>query len=137
MCKQLDLAPGGPEDDDGVPAFLAKAMSAPHSKSVTNALELLVDLGAMLPETNDLTTLGKCLSTISLHPRVGACVFFEMERSVVSPELQLNLTYLFTFFLIGKMVIWYVYIGRDGGRRISRVLELTPLSSFIPIGPIF
>ena len=76
MCKQLDLTPGGPEDDDGVPAFLAKAMSPPHSKSVTNALDLLVELGAMLPETNDLTTLGECLATISLHPRVGKMVIW-------------------------------------------------------------
>lgn len=74
MCKILGLAPGGPEDEDGVPAFLAKAMSVPHSKSVTNAIELLVDLGAMLPETNDLTTLGECLSVMSLEPRVGKMV---------------------------------------------------------------
>jgi Oligonucleotide/oligosaccharide-binding (OB)-fold/Helicase associated domain (HA2) len=71
MCKQLGLAPGGPEDDDGVPAFLAKAMSAPHLKSISNALELLVDLGAMQPETNNLTTLGECLAVLSLEPRVG------------------------------------------------------------------
>jgi HrpA-like RNA helicase len=76
MCKQLDLAPGGPEDGDGVPAFLAKAMSPPHAKAVSNALELLVELGAMLPETNDLTTLGECLATISLHPRVGKMVIW-------------------------------------------------------------
>ena len=76
MCKQLDLAPGGPEDSDGVPSFLAKAMSPPHTKSVTNALELLVELGAMLPETNDLTTLGECLATISLHPRVSKMVIW-------------------------------------------------------------
>ena len=76
LCKKLGLAPGGIEDDDGVPAFLAKAMSAPHPKSVSNALELLVDLGAMEPVTNNLTTLGLCLSTISLEPRVGKMVIW-------------------------------------------------------------
>ena len=76
MAKKLDLAPGGPEDEDGVPAFLAKAMSPPHSKSVSNALELLVDLGAMLPETNALTDLGICLSVISLEPRVAKMVIW-------------------------------------------------------------
>ena len=76
MCKQLQLAPGGPEDDDGVPAFLAKAMSAPHLKSVTNALELLVEMGAMQPETNDLTALGECLAVLSLEPRVGKMVIW-------------------------------------------------------------
>ncbi len=79
MCltsKRLGLAPGGPDDDDGVPAFLAKAMSAPHSKSVSNALELLVDLGAMDPESNQLTALGQCLSVLSLEPRVGKMVIW-------------------------------------------------------------
>jgi HrpA-like RNA helicase len=76
MCKKLGLAPGGPEDEDGVPAFLSKAMSPPHTKSVSNALDLLVDLGAMLPETNDLTTLGECLSVLSLEPRVGKMVIW-------------------------------------------------------------
>lgn len=79
MClftKKLGLAPGGPEDPDGVPAFLAKAMTPPHEKSISNALELLVDLGAMIPETNDLTHLGQCLSILSLEPRVGKMVIW-------------------------------------------------------------
>ncbi|EJK66684.1 hypothetical protein THAOC_12372, partial [Thalassiosira oceanica] len=54
QCKRLKLAPGGPDDPDGIPAFLSKAMTPPHSKSVLNALELLVDLGAMDEETNEL-----------------------------------------------------------------------------------
>lgn len=76
MCKQLGLAPGGSDDEDGIPAFLAKAMSAPHLKSVSNALELLVDLGAMQPDTNTLTPLGGCLSVLSLEPRVGKMVIW-------------------------------------------------------------
>lgn len=74
MTKKLCLAPGGAEDSDGIPAFLAKAISPPHEKAVSNAIELLVDLGAMLPETNGLTELGKCLSVLSLEPRVGKMV---------------------------------------------------------------
>ena len=79
MClqsKKLNLAPGGPEDADGIPAFLAKAMSPPHEKSVSNALELLVDIGAMEAETNELTSLGRCLSVLSLEPRVGKMVIY-------------------------------------------------------------
>jgi HrpA-like RNA helicase len=71
QCKQLKLAPGGPDDPDGIPAFLSKAMTPPHSKSVMNALELLCALGAMDEETNELTNLGICLSALSLEPRVG------------------------------------------------------------------
>ena len=74
MCKKLGLAPGGTDDDNGIPAFLSKAMSAPHAKSVNNAIELLVDLGAMEPESNQLTALGQCLSVLSLEPRVGKMV---------------------------------------------------------------
>lgn len=39
-----------------------------------DALELLVDLGAMDEETNELTDLGWCLSALSLEPRVGKMV---------------------------------------------------------------
>ena len=49
-------------------------MTPPHSKSVMNALELLVELGAMDGDTNDLTDLGVCLSGLSLEPRVGKMV---------------------------------------------------------------
>ena len=74
MCKQLGLAPGGPESHDGVASFLSKALDAPHQKSIANALELLVDLGAMDQETHDLTDLGRCLAVLSLEPRVGKMV---------------------------------------------------------------
>ena len=76
MSKKLCLAPGGSEDPDGIPAFLSKAISPPHEKSVSNALDLLIDLGALLPETNDLTDVGKCLSVLSLEPRVGKMVIW-------------------------------------------------------------
>ena len=76
QCKKLELAPGGPNDNDGVPAFLAAALTPPHVKSVTNAIECLVDMGAMDDETNELTQLGQCLSTLSVEPRVGKMVIW-------------------------------------------------------------
>jgi hypothetical protein len=101
MAKKLELAPGGPEDDDGVPAFLAKAMSPPHAKSVSNALELLVDLGAMLPETNDLTILGLCLSILSLEPRVGKMVIWSylLGCARVSSSMAVAMSYKSPFIL--------------------------------------
>jgi ATP-dependent RNA helicase DHX36 len=94
LCKKLGLAPGGIEDEDGVPAFLAKAMAAPHPLSVSNALELLVDLGAMEPVTNRLTTLGLCLSTISLEPRVAKMVIWShllgCSRSAVDMAVTMS-----------------------------------------------
>jgi len=74
QCKQLKLAPGGPDEPNGIPAFLSKAMTPPHTKSVMNALELLCALGAMDEETNELSNLGSCLSALSLEPRVGKMV---------------------------------------------------------------
>jgi HrpA-like RNA helicase len=104
MClvsKQLGLAPGGPDDDNGVPAFLAKAMSAPHLKSVTNALELLVNLGAMYPETHQLTALGECLATLSLEPRVGKMVIwsFVLGCARVASNMAVAMSYKSPFVL--------------------------------------
>jgi len=101
MCKQLRLAPGGPEDEDGIPAFLAKAMSAPPLKSVMNALELLVEMGAMQPETNDLTVLGECLAVISLEPRVGKMVIWSyiLGCARVSSNFAVAMSYKSPFVL--------------------------------------
>jgi HrpA-like RNA helicase len=104
MClftKKLGLAPGGPEDADGVPAFLCKAMSPPHEKSISNALELLVDLGAILPETNDLTNLGQCLSILSLEPRVGKMVIWSylLGCARVTSQMAVAMSYKSPFAL--------------------------------------
>ncbi len=76
QCKKLNLTPGGPEDNDGIPAFLAAALTPPHPKSVSNALEMLVNLGAMDDDTNELTRLGHCLSCLSVEPRVGKMIIW-------------------------------------------------------------
>ena len=78
QCKKLNLAPGGPEDHDGIAAFLNKAIDAPHPKSIQNALELLVELGAMDESTNSLTDLGWKLASLSVDPRVGKCVIWSI-----------------------------------------------------------
>jgi HrpA-like RNA helicase len=104
MClftKKLGLAPGGPDDVDGIPAFLEKAISPPHEKSISNALELLVDLGAMLPETNDLTNLGQCLSILSLEPRVGKMVIWSylLGCTRVAAQMAVAMSYKSPFIL--------------------------------------
>ena len=101
MSKKLGLAPGGPDDPDGIPAFLAKAISPPHEKSVANALELLVNLGGMVPETNDLTNLGECLSILSLEPRVGKMVIWSylLGCSRVASHMAVAMSYKSPFVL--------------------------------------
>jgi ATP-dependent RNA helicase DHX36 len=79
MClqtKRLGLAPGGPDDYDGLPGFLSRAMSPPPKLSVDNAMEYLVSVGAMDAKTNNLTSLGRCLSALSLEPHVGKMVIY-------------------------------------------------------------
>jgi len=101
MTKKLGLAPGGPEDEDGIPGFLSKAITPPHTKSVSNALELLVNLGAVLPETNDLTTLGECLSVLSLEPRVGKMVTWSylLGCTEVASQMAVAMAYKSPFVL--------------------------------------
>jgi ATP-dependent RNA helicase YTHDC2 len=101
LAKRLGLAPGGTEDRDGVAAFLGRAMSTPHKKSVTNALELLVDMGAMQRETNDLTDLGHCLSILSLEPRVGKMVIWSylLGCSQVASNMAVAMSYKSPFVL--------------------------------------
>jgi len=101
MTKKLCLAPGGPNDEDGIPAFLSKAITPPHAKSVSNALELLENLGAMVPETNDLTTLGECLSVLSLEPRVGKMVIWSylLGCTKVASQMAVAMSYKSPFTL--------------------------------------
>lgn len=101
MCKQLHLAAGGPDDEDGIPAFLEKAMSPPHLKAVQNALDLLVEMGAMRPETNNLTALGECLAVLSLEPRVGKMVIwsFILGCARVASNFAVAMSYKSPFVL--------------------------------------
>lgn len=101
---KLQLAPGGPDDPNGIPAFLSKAMTPPHSKSVLNALELLVELGAMDEETNELSDLGVCLSALSLEPRECSIYAFVVP---LAPSVYSR----FVFVGVGKMVIMSHLIG--------------------------
>lgn len=76
QCRKLNLALGEQLSPDGIPAFLSTAITPPHPKSVTNAIELLIAIGAMIPDTNELTNLGICLSQLSMEPRVGKMVLW-------------------------------------------------------------
>jgi HrpA-like RNA helicase len=106
QCKKLHLAPGGFDEPDGISAFLAKALTPPHPKSIANALELLVEIGAMEEDTNNLTDLGKCLSVLSLEPRVGKMVGKKDETQLVCELDALICCCRILFFLI-----WSGYLG--------------------------
>lgn len=74
-----------------------------------NAIELLVELGAMDDDTNELTDLGVCLSALSLEPRES-----HSRLHFVSLRLVLAHTLCVRFHCIsgvGKMVIMSHLIG--------------------------
>ncbi len=71
------------------------------AKSVINALDLLVELGAMEEYSNDLTDLGICLSALSLEPRVGKMVImsFLIGCSKASSWMAVGMSYKSPFAL--------------------------------------
>ena len=101
QCKKLGVAPGGPQDWDGIPAFLNKALTPPHHKSIENAIQLLVDLGAMDGETNDLTHLGHHLAALSVEPRAGKMVIWSYLLGCVRQAVaaSISMSYKSPFFL--------------------------------------
>ena len=102
QCKKLKLAPGGQDDSDGIPSFLSKVLTPPpHPKSIQNALDLLVDLGAMVEDINDLTELGECLSVLSLEPRVGKMVIWSyiLGCSVAAASMGVAMSFKSPFVL--------------------------------------
>jgi HrpA-like RNA helicase len=101
QCKKLDLTPGGQDEDDGIPAFLSAALTPPHPKSVTNAIDMLVDLGAMEPHTNDLTHLGHCLSCLSVSPEVGKMIIWSyiLGCSQSASSMAVAMSYKSPFFI--------------------------------------
>jgi HrpA-like RNA helicase len=74
QIKSLGLAPGGPKSADAsIASFLLKALDAPHNLAVKNAVELLVQIGA-LDADEQLTELGYKLANMPMDPRIGKMI---------------------------------------------------------------
>jgi HrpA-like RNA helicase len=82
LSKRLNLAQGGYESPTGIPAFLDKAIERPHPLAVKNAVETLVELGAITKEENDLTSLGAALGNLSVDVRMAKSVIFGLLLGV-------------------------------------------------------
>ena len=73
----MGLAQGPPDSPTGLAAFLGRAMDAPHSLSIRNAVELLKDIGA-LDSVEDLT--GACHQHVYKSILGDLCLCFSRQN---------------------------------------------------------
>ena len=72
---------------DSIAAFLAKAVEPPAAKAVENAVDLLRAIGALAPEGEALTELGRHLAAFPLPPQVGKMLLFGSLFGCLDPVL--------------------------------------------------
>jgi len=69
--------------------FLKNALEPPEPRSITSAMDSLVLLGAMHPETTDLTELGFHLASLPIDPRLGKMMIYGCLLHCLLPMLTL------------------------------------------------
>lgn len=67
--------------------FLAKAVEPPAQAAITGAVQLLEDIGALEPDTEALTVLGRHLAALPLPPRVGKMLLYGLLFGCLDPVL--------------------------------------------------
>ena len=72
---------------DSISEFLVKAVEPPSAKAVENAVELLQAIGALTPEGEALTELGRHLAAFPLPPQVGKMLLFGTLFGCLDPIL--------------------------------------------------
>ena len=70
-----------------VAAFLGRAVEPPIDVAVTNAVRLLEDIGALEPESEELTLLGRHLAALPLPPRIGKLLLYGVLFDCLDPIL--------------------------------------------------
>ncbi|KAK6152264.1 hypothetical protein DH2020_014899 [Rehmannia glutinosa] len=72
----------------GISTFLAKALQPPDPLAVENAIELLKTIGA-LDDREELTPLGRHLSTLPLDPNIGKMLLMGSVFQCLDPALTI------------------------------------------------
>lgn len=67
--------------------FLSQAVEPPPIPSIKNAVQLLEEIGALVPKTEKLTLLGRHLATLPLPPRVSKMLLYGVLFGVLDPIL--------------------------------------------------
>eukprot|EP01018_Ginkgo_biloba_P016943 Gb_40990 [translate_table: standard] len=83
LCLQMKSLQFG-----SIAAFLSKALQPPESLAVQNAIDLLKTIGA-LDEMEELTSLGRHLSTLPLEPKVGKMLLMGAVFQCLGPALTI------------------------------------------------
>lgn len=83
LCLQIKSLQFG-----SISAFLSKALQPPETLAVQNAINLLKTIGA-LDEMEELTSLGRHLSTLPLDPKVGKMLLMGAIFQCLEPVLTI------------------------------------------------
>ncbi|KAK1397213.1 RNA helicase [Heracleum sosnowskyi] len=68
--------------------FLGKLLDPPVTKSISNAISVLEELGALSPD-EELTELGNKLGLLPVHPVLSKMLFFAISLNCLDPALTL------------------------------------------------
>jgi len=83
LCLQIKRLQFG-----SISSFLSKALQPPETLAVQNAIDLLKTIGA-LDEMEELTSLGRHLSTLPLDPKVGKMLLMGAVFQCLEPALTI------------------------------------------------
>jgi ATP-dependent RNA helicase DHX36 len=72
-----------------IEAFLKRALEPPDSRAVKNALVMLRVIGALQPDTEELTPLGNHLANIPVDPRLGKMLLYAVMFQCLDPILTI------------------------------------------------
>lgn len=75
--------------DEPVASFLAQAIEPPSEKAVTAAIKSLIDIEAYTADER-LTSLGRVLSSLLIHPTLGKMIFLGVIFKCLDPVIALG-----------------------------------------------
>lgn len=84
LCLQVKIL----DPDCEIVKFLGKLLDPPVTKSITNAISVLEELGALSPD-EELTELGNKLGLLPVHPVLSKMLFFAILLNCLGPALTL------------------------------------------------
>ena len=79
--------------------FLSKAVEPPPAASVKGAVRLLEEIGALEPQTERLTQLGRNLANLPLPPRLGKMLLYSILFGVLDTLLTIACCISYRYWL--------------------------------------
>ena len=69
--------------------FLSNMLTTPKPKAITNAVETLIYMNALVAKDEELTPLGYCLGMLPVDPQLGRMILFSIIFRCLDPILSL------------------------------------------------